>query len=197
MKFPWRFALWTAAAVFMLDAATAKAADATSGTLFGYTVGDAYPVSDRTRIVTRSPARSGLVTLIADAPVKPDDIDQVLLVTTPVSNTIIAIGVQQGFQDETSARKFARRYLDLLAVKYPDYEVELEVMDRRGRLRFSDDYELVMTLLEGYEGALADAPWVVEMLYQARLGSSAAELLARRIDADTAAMTLSEDNRGL
>jgi len=197
MNLPWRFALCAAAAVLMLHTATAQTPDATSGALFGYALGDTYPMSDETRIATRSPARSGLITLIADAPVKPDDIDQVLLVTTPVTNTIVVIGVQQGFQDETSARAFARKYLDLLAVKYPGYEVELEVMDRRGRLRFSDDYELVMSLLERYEGALVNAPWVVEMVYQARLGSPAAELLAERIDADTAAMPPPEDNRGL
>ena len=197
MKSPWRFALCVAAVVFMSHAAGAAGPDATSGALFGYTLGDTYPMSDRTRIATRSPARSGLITLVADAPVKPDDINQVLLVTTPVSHTIVVIGVQQDFQDETSARAFARKYLDLLAVKYPGYEVELEVPDRRGRLRFSDDYELVMTLLEKYEGALVSAPWVVEMVYQARPGSSAAQLLAGRVDADTAAMKFPEDNRGL
>jgi len=147
--------------------------------------------------VARSQARSALVTLIADAPVKPDDIDQVLLITTPVSHTIIVIGVQQGFQDETSAREFARKYLHLLAAKYPDHQINMEVFDRRGSLRFSDDYELVVTLLEAYDGALVDAPWVVEMLYQARPGSPAAEFLARRIDADTKAAKLTEDNRGL
>jgi len=197
MKFPWRFALCAMAAASVLGFPAAHAADAASGTMFGYTVGDAYPMTDETRIVARSPARSALITLIADSPVKPDDIEQVLLVTTPVSHTIIIIGVQQGFPDEISAREFARKYLHLLAAKYPGYEADLEVMDRRGRLRFSDEYELVMTLLEGDEVKTTDAPWVVEMLYQARLGSAMAQVLAERMDRDVSAMTLTEDNRGL
>ena len=197
MKLPWRFALCAAVAVLLPCTTPAATPDATSGSLFGYALGDTYPLSDGTRIATRSPARSGLITLIADAPVKPDDIDQVLLVITPVTHTIVVIGVQQGFQDETSARAFARKYLDLLAIRYPGSEIALEVVDRRGRLLFSSDYDLVVSLLERYEGALVNAPWVVEMLYQARPGSPAAAVLATSIDADTAAMKPPEDKRGL
>ena len=129
---------------------------------------------------------------------KPDDIDGVLLITTPVSSTIIIIGVQQGFADIDAARDFARKYLQLFAAKYPDSEADLEVMDRRGRIRFSTDYELVLTLLEGDRVDLVDANWVVEMLYQARQGSDPAQRLAERMDSDIDAMRLDgEDSRGL
>ncbi len=198
MSIPMRFALWSAVAAATLGWSAALASDARSGTLLGYTVGDTYPVSDTTRVLSRSPAPTQLVTLVAEDPVKPDDIDRVLLITTPVSSTIIIIGVQQGFADIDSARDFARKYLQLFAAKYPDSEADLEVMDRRGRIRFSPDYELVLTLLEGDTVDLVDANWVVEMLYQARQGSEPARRLAERMDADIDAMRLrGEDSRGL
>jgi hypothetical protein len=71
-------------------------------------------------------------------------------------------------------------------------------MDRRGRIRFSPDYELVLTLLEGDRVDLVDANWVVEMLYQARQGSEPARRLAELMDSDIDAMRLDkEDSRGL
>jgi hypothetical protein len=198
MPAPMRFALWTAVAAATLGWSAATASDARDGKLFGYSVGDTYPVTRTTRVLARSPAPTRLVTLVAEAPVKPDDIDRVLLITTPVSSAIIIIGVQQGFADIDAARNFARKYLQLFAAKYPDSEADLEVMDRRGRIRFSPDYELVLTLLEGDRVDLVDANWVVEMLYQARQGSDPARRLAERMDSDINAMRLDkEDSRGL
>lgn len=189
--------LWAGMAMGFLGWCNAAASDATTGTLFGYTIGDSYPVSEGTEIVSRSPAPGRLITLVAENPVKPDDIDRVLLVTTPFSHAILIVGVQQGFPDEASAREFGRRYLHLLAARYPGSSADLEVMDRRGRLVFGDDYELVMTLLEGDQVNLVDAPWVIEMLYQSRSGSSSARELAERLQADIDALTLREDSRGL
>ncbi|MGD8921216.1 MAG: hypothetical protein PVH90_10335 [Gammaproteobacteria bacterium] len=198
MPAPMRFALWTAVAAATFGWSAAVASDARDGTLFGYSVGDTYPLTGATRVLARSPAPTRLVTLVAEAPVKPDDIDRVLLITTPVSSAIIIIGVQQGFADIDAARDFARKYLQLFAAKYPDSEADLEVMDRRGRIRFSPDYELVLTLLEGDRVDLVDANWVVEMLYQARQGSEPARRLAELMDSDIDAMRLDkEDSRGL
>ena len=198
MPAPMRFALWTAVAAATFGWSAAVASDARDGTLFGYSVGDTYPLTGATRVLARSPAPTRLVTLVAEAPVKPDDIDRVLLITTPVSSAIIIIGIQQGFADIDAARDFARKYLQLFAAKYPDSEADLEVMDRRGRIRFSSDYELVLTLLEGDRVDLVDAYWVVEMLYQARQGSEPARRLAELMDSDIDAMRLDkEDSRGL
>ena len=198
MPAPMRFALWTAVAAATFGWSAAVASDARDGTLFGYSVGDTYPLTGATRVLARSPAPTRLVTLVAEAPVKPDDIDRVLLITTPVSSAIIIIGIQQGFADIEAARDFARKYLQLFAAKYPDSEADLEVMDRRGRIRFSPDYELVLTLLEGDRVDLVDANWVVEMLYQARQGSEPARRLAELMDSDIDAMRLDkEDSRGL
>ena len=72
------------------------------------------------------------------------------------------------------------------------------IIDKGGRIRFSPDYELVLTLLEGDRVDLVDANWVVEMLYQARQGSEPARRLAELMDSDIDAMRLDkEDSRGL
>lgn len=181
-----------------LGPASGLAADATTGRLFGYTVGETYPVSGETEILSRGAARAQLLTLVAESPLKPDDIDRVLLITTPVSHSITTIGVQQGFPDEASARAFGRRYLQLLAARYPASEADMEVIGRQARIRFSPDFELVMTLLDGDVADFADGNWVIEMLYQARPGSEAAMGVARALDRDRDTMRLrNEDSRGL
>lgn len=175
----------------------ATSGDATTGTLFGYRIATPYPLTDATEIVARSAPPARLITLVADHPVKPDDIDRVLLIVTPVSHTILTIGVQMPFGDESSARAFAGKYLRLLSAKYPGAEADLEIIGRRGRIRFGDSYELVMTLLSGDE-TVAGAAWTVEFLYQSRPDSltaqSLSELLATEIDKAT---LRGQDTRGL
>ena len=109
MPAPMRFALWTAVAAATFGWSAAVASDARDGTLLGYSVGDTYPVTRSTRVLARSPAPTRLVTLVAEAPVKPDDIDRVLLITTPVSSAIIIIGVQQGLSELIDDRERASR----------------------------------------------------------------------------------------
>lgn len=175
----------------------ADAADATTGALFGYQIATPYPLTGETTVVARSAPPSRLITLEAEQPVKPEDIDPVLLIVTPVSYTILTIGVQMPFDDEEEARQFAGKYLRLFSAKYPGAEADLEVIGRRGRITFSDDYELVMTLLGGSE-AIKGSPWTVEFLYQARSESytaqSLSELLAGEIDKAT---LKGQDTRGL
>lgn len=168
--------------------------DATTGALFGYQVATPYPLTANTTIVSRSAPPSRLITLVADQPVKPDDIEQVLLIVTPISHTITTIGVQTPFPDEESARSFAGKYLRLFSAKYPEAEADLEVIGRRGRIRFGDDYELVMTLLGG-DGS---GQWVVEFLYQAHPDSLTARFLSDQLARDIDKATLKgQDTRGL
>ena len=134
---------------------------------------------------------------MADQPTKPDDIDRVLLIVTPVSHTILTIGMQMPFDDEPAARAFAGKYLRLFSAKYPGAEADLEVIGRRGRIRFSDDYELVMTLLSRDEGS-RDSPWTIEFLYQARPDSLTAQSLSDLLAAEIDKATLKgQDTRGL
>jgi hypothetical protein len=182
------------AAVLMPAAWGAGEPDARTGALFGYQIASSYPLTETTSIVSRSAPPSRLITLVADQPVKPDDIDQVLLIVTPISHTITTIGVQTPFPDEESARTFAGKYLRLFSAKYPDAAADLEVIGRRGRIRFSDEYELVMTLLGG-DGS---DRWVVEFLYQARPDSLTARFLSEQLASDIDKATLKgQDTRGL
>lgn len=174
------------------------AADATSGHLFGYSIGEQYPFDDSTRIAVPGTPPSRLDRVVAQAPVKPDDIAQVLLITTPVSHTIFKIGVQQPFETEEAARAFAGKYLRLFSAKYPAAEADLEVIGRRGRIRFSQDYELVMTLLEGSQVRGTDAPWVIEFLYQSQPDSLQAADLSMLLDKEIDVIELrGQDTRGL
>lgn len=198
MKIPKRPLRVAALAIALSTPAGVLATDATSGELFGYTIGDPYPVTEGTEVLSRGAAPSRLFTLVAGSPVKPDDIERVLLIATPVSHSIITIGVQQGFPDEASARAFGRRYLQLLSARYPASEADMEVIGRQGRIRFSDDYELVMTLLQGDAAEFADGSWAIEMLYQAHPGSAAAMAVSQRLGQDIDTMTLrQQDSRGL
>jgi hypothetical protein len=173
------------------------AGDATTGALFGYRIATPYPLTGATEVVARSAPPARLITIVADRPVKPDDIDRVLLIVTPVSHTILTIGVQMPFDDEPAARAFAGKYLRLFSAKYPGAEADLEVIGRRGRIRFSDDYELVMTLLSRDEGS-GDSPWTVEFLYQARPDSITAQSLSDLLAAEIDKATLKgQDTRGL
>ena len=173
------------------------AEDATTGTLFGDRIATPYPLTGATEVVARSAPPARLITLVADQPTKPDDIDRVLLIVTPVSHTILTIGMQMPFDDEPAARAFAGKYLRLFSAKYPGAEADLEVIGRRGRIRFSDDYELVMTLLSRDEGS-RDSPWTIEFLYQARPDSLTAQSLSDLLAAEIDKATLKgQDTRGL
>lgn len=196
----WRLESGILAAILcaLLIPFSGHAADAASGHLFGYSIGDQYPLDDTTRIAVRGTPPSRLNRIVAQAPVKPDDIGQVLLITTPVSHTILKIGVQQPFQREEAARAFAGKYLRLFSAKYPAAEADLEVIGRRGRIRFSQEYELVMTLLEGSQVKGTEEPWVIELLYQAQPDSPTAGDLSMLLDKEIDVMELrGQDTRGL
>ncbi len=71
---------------------------------------------------------------MAQNPIKPADIREVTLVTTPVTRTVGYISAASWFATEEEARASARRYVELLRVKYPDWTFGGEVLDASLRI---------------------------------------------------------------
>ena len=101
-------------------------ADAGSGDFMGYKLGAKYLRSSTT---AQQVTTTGNLLITAEQPVKPDDIGEVTLLTTPVTLTIGNITASQWFATEAEARDFARKYFNLLRTKYPDWPFGWEVMD--------------------------------------------------------------------
>ena len=109
---------------------TLAIADAGQGQFMGYELGARYPSSPANVEVTAT----GSLLIAAENPVKPTDIAQVSLIATPESRTIGAIIATSWYATETEARAVARRYVDLLRAKYPDWALGREVMDASSRI---------------------------------------------------------------
>lgn len=101
-------------------------ADAASGAFMGYRLGAKYLRSPTT---AQQVTTTGNLLITAEQPVKPDDIGEVTVLTTPVSLTIGNITASQWFATEAEARDFARKYFNLLRSKYPAWPFGWEVMD--------------------------------------------------------------------
>jgi hypothetical protein len=110
---------------------TLAIADAGDGEFMGYQLGERYQLSDGTR---RQKTTSGNLIITAERPVKPKDIAEVSLLTTAKTLTIGYIDASQWFETEAEARDFARRYVELLRAKYPDWEFGRERMDNDMRI---------------------------------------------------------------
>jgi hypothetical protein len=114
-------------ALMLLLAMSADAlADARAGEFMGYQLGSKYLRSANTkqRVTT-----TGNLIIFAEKPVKPSDIAEVTLLTTPGTLTIGHITASQWFLTEEEARNFGRRYFELLRARYPDWPYGWEVMD--------------------------------------------------------------------
>ncbi len=117
--------------LFCLVALPALAfADANDGQFMGYELGAGYPETSHAGEGTTT----GNLLIVAKNPVKPGDIEEVSLVTTPVTRTVGYISAAAWFASEDEARTSARRYVDLLRAKYPDWEFGREVMDASMRI---------------------------------------------------------------
>ena len=95
----------------------------------GYRLDDRYPLSDATKT---GPSLSGNLLLLAENPVKPDDVAEVRLTTTVETNTIGFIEASQSFDTEDAAREFAKKYYNLLHAKYPEWRIDA------GRIQISE-----------------------------------------------------------
>ena len=105
-------------------------ADANDGQFMGYELGAGYPETSHAGEGTTT----GNLLIVAKNPHKPADIEEVSLVTTPVTRTVGYISAASWFASEDEARTSARRYVDLLRAKYPDWEFGREVMDASMRI---------------------------------------------------------------
>jgi len=101
-------------------------ADASKGEFMGYRLGSNYPLGANTPQRTTT---TGNLIVIAENPLKPDDIAEVSLLTTAETLVIGRINASAWFATEAEARIFGRRYVDLLRAKYPGWTFGRERMD--------------------------------------------------------------------
>lgn len=101
-------------------------ADANDGEFMGYQLGRNYQSGANTqqRVTT-----TGNLIVIAEQAIKPGNIAEVSLLTTPETLTIGHINASSWFKTEAEARAFGRQYVDLLRAKYPDWVFGREGMD--------------------------------------------------------------------
>ena len=118
-----RFAL-----ILLLTMSANVLADARTGDFMGYKLGGKYQRSPKTE---QQVTTTGNLIIIAEQPVKPADIAEVALLTTPATLTIGNIAASQWFLTEEEARSFGRQYFELLRAKYPNWPFGWEVMDAR------------------------------------------------------------------
>lgn len=137
-------------------------ADANDGQFMGYELGSQYPaVPQNTEIST-----TGNLLIQAEEPVKPANIDRVVLVATPESRTIGYIVASSWHATEDDARAFGRRYVELLRAKYANWDFGREQMDASMRIVAVNfdrmPYNLQLSLAhEEHDGRMM---WRVSML---------------------------------
>ncbi len=101
-------------------------ADASRGEFMGYQLGNNYQRGVNTRQQTIT---NGNLIITAEQPVKPNNISEVSLITTPETLIIGHINAASWFETDIEAREFGRQYVDLLRAKYPDWEFGREGMN--------------------------------------------------------------------
>jgi hypothetical protein len=106
-------------------------ADASQGEFMGYLLGSDYQPRENTR---RRTTTSGNLIVIAESPIKPQDIAEVSLLVTAETLTIGYIAASQWFRTENEAREFGKKYADLLRAKYPNWQFGRERMDNDMRI---------------------------------------------------------------
>ena len=93
----------------------AMAGDAYDGELFGYKIGEKYPVTDETKgffsIV-------GSWEIVTEHPVKPDEMKEVRIVASAKTFIIGNIFSVTEFDTEKEAKAFAEKYENLLEIRY-------------------------------------------------------------------------------
>jgi hypothetical protein len=109
---------------------TVVVADAGEGEFMGYRLGTRYAAPPRNAEVTTT----GTLLIAAENPIKPSDIAQVSVIATPESRTIGTIIATSWYATEGEAREAARRYVELLRAKYPDWALGREAMNASLRI---------------------------------------------------------------
>ena len=94
-------------------------AGAESGELFGYKIGDKYPVNKNT-IVKKGGVLGNLFEIVTENPIKPKEIQEVSVSTTVQTFTIIDIFSRNKFDSSEKKYNFADKYAAILRAKYPE-----------------------------------------------------------------------------
>lgn len=175
-------------------------ADANDGELFGYRIGATYDEADN------KPLDDGRLVLLATlSPVKPDAIETVYVMATPVSRTIGKIAGESWFDSGEDALVAYERFRAILREKYPDWQSqERSDVHYQGSNMRSGDYSLAIQVSGPHRDNQPNSrsrPYqlVISLGYAAATGAAGEfELLADREIQQAAAEKFSEDDlRGL
>jgi hypothetical protein len=112
--------------VLLLACSGSVSADANQGDFMGYRLGQNYQLTAGT---DKTALRYGSTRILAEEPVKPQDMGEVFLITTPMTYNIGVIEARQLFDTREEARIFGKRYLELLHAKYPEWALGEEGLD--------------------------------------------------------------------
>jgi hypothetical protein len=128
----------SAVLVALLCYADTTCADANAGDLFGYSLGSRY---------TESPIRAvqpGQLSLLSTQnPIKPESVEQVFVLVTPVSHSIGKIAGETWYQSGEDALVAYELFRVILRKKYSDWESDETAQQNIHSSRFwSGDYEL-------------------------------------------------------
>jgi len=131
----------------LLLTSPATASDAYDGELFGYKLGDKYPVTDATQGRFRRIFQN--VEIITEHPEKLDEMKEVWIVATVKTFTIGNIFSVSEFDTKKEAEAFIEKYKDLLDTRYSKGKKIKTMYDfERLTIELSDKYRLQISLLE-------------------------------------------------
>ena len=102
-------------------------ASAGNGELFGYKLGEKYPVDES----TLGKSRGLVLDIVAQKPVKPEEIGEVTVITTVKSYTIIEIHSDNRFASRKEAQVFAAKYAGIFVAKYPKAKLDFHSTEAR------------------------------------------------------------------
>lgn len=146
-----RVVLFVTALLFVASAVSAAEPDARNGSLFGYHLGDTYPVTTKTRYVDKS---GGLHRILAENPNKPNEIGNVYLLITVKSHKIVQITSETEIRPPHNPAGMVGKYTRLLRAKYSDAQDVTDDFERKyGHLvlMFDDRYQLFVRLMDNWE----------------------------------------------
>jgi len=159
-----RALLWGVLVATALAPATAIA-DAGRGELGGYRLGNKYPFNADTKFQT---AADGSLKITAQAPVKPDDIQEVYVYATPATHTIGKIVYHRDFADLAAAEALATDYQVRLEAIYSGWErlTAPIPMGKAGGAMLSRLRQGPYALIVFYRGTAKGAEMLVELEYE-------------------------------
>ena len=102
--------------LLLISLNTSAIAGPPKGELFGYRLGDKYPVGPQTEFEAGDFIAAKLI--VAEKPEKPDNFGTVKLMVTPKSFTIFYVYADSEFPNEKTAKVFADSYAQLLNKQY-------------------------------------------------------------------------------